>query len=119
MHTSIRQKYEGVDSWIGGYILKKLGVEIATNGTLVQYPNPRCGYNSGMILGMGQANERSLQSNTVSHWLGANLESALQFISGTSMWFVTSKFNPLNSGSGYSVDPNEVMSRMVTNIHNR
>ena len=35
MHTSITQKYEGVDSWIGGYTFDKLSVEIATNGTLV------------------------------------------------------------------------------------
>ena len=31
---------------------------------------------TGLILGLGPANETSLQSNAVSHWLGANLESA-------------------------------------------
>ena len=29
---------------------------------------------TGLILGVHAANETSLQSNTVSHWLGANLE---------------------------------------------
>ena len=34
-------------------------------------------YFSGLILDLRPANETSLQSNTLSHWLGANLESAL------------------------------------------
>ena len=36
---------------------------------------------TGLILGLRPANEeRSLQSNAVFHWLGANLESALHYI---------------------------------------
>ena len=31
---------------------------------------------AGLILGLHQANETSLQSKTISHWLGTNLESA-------------------------------------------
>ena len=32
-----------------------------------------------MTLGLRLANETSLQSNAVSHWLGTNLESALAY----------------------------------------
>ena len=35
--------------------------------------------NSELILGLRPAKETSLQSNAVSHWLDANLESALNF----------------------------------------
>ena len=35
---------------------------------------------TGLILGLHPANEMSLQSNAVSQWLGANLESAPQYI---------------------------------------
>ena len=38
-----------------------------------------CNAISGLILGLCPANETSLQSNAVSHWLGANLESALLY----------------------------------------
>ena len=69
-----------------------------------------CGiYGTGALLGMGQVNDRiceiglqpsqgwfrpsqceaSLQSNAVSHWLGANLESALELHSlALSQWYM-------------------------------
>ena len=37
-------------------------------------------HNSGLILGLRPGNETSLQSNAVAHWLGPNLESALQLL---------------------------------------
>ena len=52
-----------------------------------------CGI-TGLILGMRPVNETSLQSNAVSHWLGAILESALDYI-------LRSSKKDINSHTGY------------------
>ena len=54
-------------------------------------------YLAGLILGFSPANETSLQSNAISHWLSAKLESAL-------IWWVS---NQCPTGASWHNDPSK------------
>ena len=81
---------------------------------------------TGLILGLHPANE-SLQSNTVSHWLGANLESALAYsVDDFFVVSLTSCWTPLMTTSSQwddiylSVKPDPIcfimISKKITNF---